>query len=116
MPVAAPTKPLPNSSSTSLVKREKRRGDKGQPCFTPLKGTVELPAPFPKLMWGVVFTACVVFLFPFFQAIAMTGAPKPTSTQPKEKREFPTDDAAAPARHSQHYEPILGIQERITVS
>jgi hypothetical protein len=26
-----------------LIKREKRRGDKGQPCFTPLKGTVELP-------------------------------------------------------------------------
>jgi len=38
VPVTAPIKPYPNSSSTSLIKREKRRGDKGQPCFTPLKG------------------------------------------------------------------------------
>ena len=36
-------KASPNSSFTSLIKRDKRRGDKGQPCFTPLKGTVELP-------------------------------------------------------------------------
>jgi len=36
-PVTAPIKPFPNSSSTSLKKREKRRGDRGQPCFTPIK-------------------------------------------------------------------------------
>jgi hypothetical protein len=37
VPVTAPIKPVPNSSSTSLIKREKRRGDKGQPSFTPHK-------------------------------------------------------------------------------
>ena len=36
-----------------------------------------------------------------------------TPTQPKEKREFPTDDAAAPARHSQHYDPILGDKKGV---
>ena len=41
--------PLSASNSThkakliihTLIKREKRRGDKGQPCFTPFIGTVE---------------------------------------------------------------------------
>ena len=28
-------------------------------------------APFPKLMWGVVFTACVVFLFFSFLVFSM---------------------------------------------
>jgi len=33
VPVTAPIKPVRNSSSTSLIKREKRRGDNGQPCL-----------------------------------------------------------------------------------
>jgi hypothetical protein len=41
VPVTAPTKPLPNSSSTSLIKRNKRRRDR-EPCFIPLKGTAKL--------------------------------------------------------------------------
>jgi hypothetical protein len=36
VPVTAPIKPVPKSLSTSLIKREKRREDKGQSCFTPL--------------------------------------------------------------------------------
>jgi len=44
----------------------------------------------------------------------MTGVPKPNSNTTQREESSPTENAAAPTRHSQHYKPMLGRHERNT--